>query len=60
MEHNPALPALSPVRLWLAVLTALLAAYVVTMENGALLADAARHVHELFHDGRHFLGVPCH
>jgi hypothetical protein len=61
MEHAvPAVPAISPVRAWLMALLALTVVYAVTMENGAVLADGARHLHELFHDGRHFLGVPCH
>ena len=60
MEHHPPFPTTSPVRVWLAALPALLVVYLVTMENGALLADGARYLHELFHDGRHLLGVPCH
>ncbi|MDQ2826266.1 MAG: CbtB-domain containing protein, partial [Actinomycetota bacterium] len=31
-----------------------------TLENGTTLRAGATVVHELFHDGRHFLGVPCH
>jgi hypothetical protein len=61
MEHSiPVVPSVSPVRAWLALLVVLAALYLVTVENGAVLADGARHLHELFHDGRHFLGVPCH
>ena len=61
MEHTvTAVPAVSPVRAWLVAMVALLAVYAVTMENGAVLADGATYLHELFHDGRHFLGVPCH
>ena len=45
---------------WLAVVIALLAAYVVTLENGMVMRAGADVVHELFHDGRHFLGMPCH
>lgn len=38
-----------------------LALYVLTHENGALLTAAhAELVHELTHDARHALGVPCH
>ena len=63
MEHPaaPALvPQLSPVRMWLAAVAAMAVLYAVTMENGVVLADGARYLHDLFHDGRHLLGVPCH
>ena len=63
MEHmiraTPAVPIVSPVSVWLVAL-AVTAIYLVTMENGAVLAEGGRHLHDLFHDGRHFLGVPCH
>lgn len=39
---------------------ALVAVYAVTLENGATLHAGASVIHEVFHDGRHFLGVPCH
>jgi len=55
-----AVPALSPARAWLIALVAVIALYAVTLENGAVLADESRFLHEAFHDGRHFLGVPCH
>ena len=45
---------------WLVVALAALAVYVLAMDNGAVLAGAATNVHELFHDARHFLAVPCH
>lgn len=45
----------------------LLALYAVLLDNGALLSPllgdasyAANYLHELFHDGRHLLAVPCH
>lgn len=46
----------------------LLVLYAVLFDNGALLspaigteaAQAANYMHELFHDGRHLLGTPCH
>ena len=57
---SPVVASLSPVRSWSIALVALLALYAVTLENGAVLADGARFLHEAFHDGRHFLGVPCH
>ena len=42
--------------------------YAVLFDNGALLSpalgaeasQAANYMHELFHDGRHLLGTPCH
>lgn len=51
-----------PVPRWayLAVAIALGALYLLTLENGALLAERASLVHELLHDARHFTGVPCH
>jgi hypothetical protein len=51
------LPSLRP---WLlAVPVLLLVAYLVLMDNGALSQTGA-YLHELMHDGRHLLGVPCH
>ncbi len=49
-----------PLWAWLAAVLAALAAYAVTLENGMVLRAGADVVHELFHDGRHFLGMPCH
>ena len=51
-----------PVPRWahLVAAAAVLAVYVVTLENGVVLAEGANAVHELFHDARHFIGVPCH
>jgi hypothetical protein len=49
-----------PLWTWLVVVMALFAAYAVTLDNGMALRAGANVVHELFHDGRHFLGVPCH
>ncbi len=49
-----------PLWAWLAAVLAALAAYAVTLENGMVLQAGADVVHELFHDGRHFLGMPCH
>ncbi|MEA2685115.1 MAG: hypothetical protein QOE93_310 [Actinomycetota bacterium] len=37
--------------------------WVVTMEGGMVshaLGQTGAFLHELFHDGRHLLGVPCH
>ena len=49
-----------PLWTWLVLALALVAVYALTLENGATLRAGASVVHELFHDGRHFLGVPCH
>lgn len=37
----------------------LLVAYLVLMDNGAI-SQTGTYLHELMHDGRHLLGVPCH
>ena len=64
-----ALPALAapafeeidiPVWAWALVAVAALVSYFVMLENGTVLAGAAETLHEFFHDGRHFVGVPCH
>lgn len=41
--------------------------FAVLFDNGVLLAPvlgeaahSANYLHELFHDGRHLLGAPCH
>lgn len=50
-----------PVWAWALAALALAAVFVLTQENGMLLsANAASFLHELTHDGRHALGVPCH
>lgn len=50
------------VRAWtlLVMAMAVLALYALTMDNGLLLGARAEQLHELFHDARHFVGVPCH
>ena len=48
--------------LWtaLAVVGALLLlTYLVAFDNGAV-SQSGMFLHELMHDGRHLLGVPCH
>ena len=61
--------ALERRNVWLlpALLLVLVAMFAVLFDNGALLAPfigdasyAANYMHELFHDGRHLLGTPCH
>jgi Probable cobalt transporter subunit (CbtB) len=57
-----ALPALSPRLLAAAgvVLLALLVfGYLVAFDQGAV-SRSGMLMHELMHDGRHLLGVPCH
>ncbi|HKX71963.1 MAG TPA: CbtB-domain containing protein [Acidimicrobiales bacterium] len=49
-----------PAVAWLALAVGLFLLYAVLQENGALLANGWHTIHEFFHDGRHFLGVPCH
>ncbi len=57
----PAVPKVDvPVWAWLLVVFAAAASYFIMLENGALLAGAAETLHEFFHHGRHFVGVPCH
>jgi hypothetical protein len=55
-------PVLSP-RLLVIALTVvgvlLLIAYLVAFDQGAVSRSGA-YLHELMHDGRHLLGVPCH
>jgi hypothetical protein len=49
-----------PLAAWVAVAVAVVLVYTVLQENGAVLAQSWETLHELFHDGRHLLGVPCH
>ncbi len=53
------MPIAVPRWTWLALTAAVFASYVLLQENGALLSQWQT-VHELFHDGRHALGMPCH
>ncbi|MFI5776321.1 CbtB-domain containing protein [Nocardia sp. NPDC051570] len=49
--------------LWLVGTTvlALLALYFIGVDQGAVsIFGSDMHVHEFVHDGRHFLGFPCH
>ena len=50
-----------PAWAWALAVVAVLALYLLVQENGALLpAGAAEYLHEVTHDARHALGVPCH
>lgn len=41
------------------VLLAVLALYVVGFDQGAI-SRTGMYMHELMHDGRHLMGLPCH
>ena len=57
----PAIPDVDvPVWAWALVALAAVASYFVMLENGVVLSHVAGTLHEFFHDGRHFVGVPCH
>lgn len=57
-QPTKALPV--PWELWsLAVVSAVLL-YFLFSENGAVLAESWGLLHEVMHDGRHVIGVPCH
>lgn len=64
MEH-PGFPwrsghlALGRLQLPLLVVAALLVTYAVLFDQGELTAGKSLS-HEVFHDARHLLGVPCH
>ena len=52
-----------PAWVWLAVGLALGLLYAVTFDGGFVssrVATSGMFLHELFHDGRHLFGVPCH
>ncbi|MBO9533871.1 MAG: CbtB-domain containing protein [Solirubrobacteraceae bacterium] len=42
-----------------ALLVLLLVVYVVQFDQGAI-SRSGMFMHELMHDGRHLLGIPCH
>jgi hypothetical protein len=49
-----------PAWAWALALLAFLSLYLVAQDNGAVLAQLGDTAHELFHDARHSLGMPCH
>ena len=62
LARSVAVPALSPRLLAAALLSVglmLLLAYLVGFDQGAV-SRSGMYLHELMHDGRHLLGVPCH
>src|SRR2546430_11671413 len=46
-----------PAFIWLIAALALVAIFTMILSNGVAGAST---LHELFHDARHFIGVPCH
>ena len=67
MAATPVLPRTAPVPVprWGFVLLAVAvsALWLITFEGGLVshaIGQAGGFFHELFHDGRHLLGVPCH
>ncbi len=54
----PALPM--PWQLWVAAAVSLAMLYLLQSESGAVLTEHWGLLHEVVHDGRHVLGVPCH
>lgn len=61
LEHARELEQIHvPVWAWLVVAAAILALYAIAADNGAAVKAGASTLHELFHDARHFVGVPCH
>ena len=60
LPAGSAAPAAVPAWAWLVAVLALAVAYLVMLENGAIVRSGAAQLHELFHDGRHFFGRPCH
>ena len=59
--RNPAVTL--PRWAWPLLALTLAVLYAVTFDVGAVssrLTDSSMYLHELFHDGRHLLGVPCH
>lgn len=60
--RSVAVPAISPKLLTAALVSVglmLLLAYLVGFDQGAV-SRSGMYLHELMHDGRHLLGVPCH
>ena len=62
--NNQAVTQIEPIRIprlaWLAATAATIGLYLVLNENGAVLIQSWETLHELFHDGRHLFGAPCH
>ena len=57
------LPIAVPRWTWALLAAAFAVLWLVTMEGNAVsqvVGGTPSFLHELFHDGRHLLGVPCH
>ena len=48
-----------PLWSWAVMVVALFGSYLMLQENGWVMSNWMV-IHELFHDGRHALGFPCH
>jgi hypothetical protein len=60
IAHAPDRPTSAlPLVYLFVVLVALLALYLVWFDQGAL-SQGGRFLHELMHDGRHLMALPCH
>ena len=58
---NIASPVLTKALLYALLAFASLSVLFLVQENGLLLSsEAAHYLHEVTHDARHALGVPCH
>jgi hypothetical protein len=61
VQHAPSrLRVVVPAWAWVMLFVALGSLYLITQDNGAVLAHLGDGAHEFFHDARHSLGVPCH
>ena len=62
-RHVSNLSVTLPLWAWPVLALTLAMLYAVTFDSGfvsARVTDSGMYLHELFHDGRHLLGVPCH
>ena len=62
-RHVSNLSVTLPLWAWPVLALTLAMLYAVTFDSGfvsARVAGSGMYLHELFHDGRHLLGVPCH
>jgi hypothetical protein len=66
--HAPEVPVAQPgtalpIWAWIAAAVAAALFWTVMLEAGAVstaFGQSGPFLHELFHDGRHLIGVPCH
>lgn len=57
-QRTQALPM--PWEIWVAAFLSLVLLYFLQSESGAVLSQHWGLLHEVVHDGRHMLAVPCH